>query len=73
MVTILVTNWQNQKICQNATFLHEKRVFMADSANIKKFVKSLQVICHLVSTKVLNPSLCLFGSMDFKITPEFCS
>ena len=33
---------------------------MANSANIKKFVKSLQVICHLVSAKVLNPSLCLF-------------
>ena len=26
---------------------------------ISKFVKSLQVICHLVSAKVLNPFLCL--------------
>ena len=34
---------------------------MANSANIKKFVKSLQVICHLVSAKVLNPSLCLLA------------
>ena len=36
---------------------------MANSANIKKFVKSLQVICHLVSTKVLNPSLCLISDI----------
>ena len=32
---------------------------MANLANIKKFVKSLQVICTRDSDKVLNPSLCL--------------
>ena len=35
MVTILVTNWQNQKICQNATFLL-KNAFLWQTRPISK-------------------------------------
>ena len=44
---------------------------MAILANIKKFVKSLQVICTRDSAKVLNPSLCLFYSTNYEFFKEF--
>ena len=37
---------------------------MANSANLKKIVKSLQVICNMDSTKVLKASICLYKAQN---------
>ena len=49
-------------------FCCQTRFIWQTRAISKKFVKSLQVICHLVSAKVLNPSLCL-NRTDFNLQP----
>ena len=42
----------------------ENAFYLANSANIKKFVESLQVICTRDSAKVLNPH-CQFSGFSF--------
>ena len=56
-VYLFTKNLLNQGVDQ--VILLKCAFYIANSANFKKFVKSLQVICTRDSTKVLKASLCL--------------
>ena len=56
-----ISNFQKirQKTMVNSILL-KYAFYIVNSANFRKFVKSMQVICTRDSTKVLKASLCLF-------------